>query len=173
MITQIVLLLTIGTILTFSGVAGLTSAYAQEEEPSTVQVTLSIVSTIVGFIIVLIPVIRRELIARNVQNPAIVQLLDRVEGLSNQYTEVEGKILQMGEIAYEGISKTPAGKEFIDNIEDKQKVKLVKLNQDFADSLVQTKKFLDVYNTVRPEVKQEPALKTKKVVTTKKIVDTQ
>ena len=162
MINNIFLLLGIGVIISFIGIGSLT-AFAQEDEASTMEVTFSIITTVIGFIIVLIPIIRRELIARNVQNPAITQLLNQVESLTLNYQENQEKLLQMSEIAYDGLSKTPQGKEFVDNIENKEKVKLIQLQKDAEAARLEAEKFLALYTSLKPAVKNDQ-LKTTKVV---------
>ena len=141
-------------------------AFAQEDEPSTMEVTFSIVTTIIGMVAVLIPVIRRELIARNVQNPAIVKTLDVMDILVAKYTKDQEKILQMAEITYAGLSKFPQGEEFINQIEDKEKVKLIKLREDLEKSKADYERFIQLYGEIRGNLVKEPAIKTSKIVNT-------
>lgn len=148
--------------ISFVGIGSLT-AFAQEDEASTMEVTFSIITTVIGFIVILIPVIRREMIARNVQNPAITKLLDQVETLTINYADNQEKLLQMAEIGYEGISKFPEGKEFIDHIDNKERVKLIQLQKDLESSKLEAEKFLALYSSLKPAVKNDQ-VKSKKVV---------
>lgn len=161
---NIFILLAIGMFISFVGIGSLT-AFAQEDGASTMEVTFSIITTVIGFIVILIPVIRREMIARNVQNPTLVKLLDQVESLTINYADNQEKLLQMSEIAYAGISKFPEGKEFIDHIDNKERVKLIQLQKDLESSKLEAEKFLALYSSLKPAVKND-TVKTRKVVST-------
>ena len=141
-------------------------AFAQEDSPSTMEVTFSIITTIIGMIAVLIPVIRRELIARNVQNPAIVKTLDVMDTLVAKYSEDQDKLLQMAEITYDGLSKFPQGEEFVNHIENKEKVKLIKLKEDLEKSKADYERFIQLYGEIRGNLVNEPKLATSKSITT-------
>lgn len=150
----IYLFIIVGLGLTLFSVFNLGLAYAQEESgASSLEITFSIISTIVGMIIVLIPVIRREMIARNIQDPAITKALDQADILAQKYLNDQEKFLQMGEILYTGLSKFEQGKEFVDHIENKEKVKLAEMEKDLKEAEIEYRKFLDLYSSIRPKLK--------------------
>jgi len=154
------LFIAIGLIAVISGVILTSNAFAQEDNPSSLELSASIITTVVGLIIVLIPVIRRELAARNVQNPALVKILDQVEYLSHAYKDNQEKFLQMAQIIYEGLPD-----EFVNNIDNKYAVKLKKLKEDFEQGRIKAEEFIAIYTSLRPAVKNDK-VSTKKIVRT-------
>ena len=155
------LFIAIGLIAIIAGVTLTSNAFAQEDNPSSLELSASIITTVVGLIIVLIPVIRRELAARNVQNPALVKVLDQVEYLSHAYKDNQEKFLQMAQIIYEGLPD-----EYVNNIDNKYAVKLKKLKEDFEQGKIKAEEFIAIYTSLRPAIKADKA-PTKKIVSTK------
>ena len=154
------LFIAIGLIAVIAGVTLTSNAFAQEDNPSSLELSASILTTVVGLIIVLIPVIRRELAARNVQNPALVKILDQVEFLTQSYSANQEKFLQMAQIIYEGLPD-----EFVNNIDNKYAVKLKKLKEDFEQGRIKAEEFIAIYTSLRPAVKNDK-VSTKKIVRT-------
>jgi len=154
------LFIAIGLIAIIAGVTLTSNAFAQEDNPSSLELSASIITTVVGLIIVLIPVIRRELAARNVQNPTLVKLLDQVEYLSHSYKDNQEKFLQMAQIVYEGLPD-----EFVNNIDNKYAVKLKKLKEDFEQGKIKAEEFIAIYTSLRPAIKNDKS-STKKIVRT-------
>lgn len=154
------LFIAIGLIAIIAGVTLTSNAFAQEDNPSSLELTASIITTVVGLIIVLIPVIRRELVARNVTSPALIKALDQIEYLSQAYKDNQEKFLQMAQIIYEGLPD-----EFVNNIDNKYAVKLKKLKEDFEQGKIKAEEFIAIYNSLRPAI-------TEGKITTKKIVRT-
>jgi hypothetical protein len=155
------LFIAIGLMAIIAGVILTSNAYAQEDNPSALELSASIITTIVGLIIVLIPVIRREMVARNVQNPALVKLLDQVEHLSLSYKDNQEKFLQLAQIIYSGLPQ-----DFVNSIDDKYAVQLKKLKEDFEQGKIKAEEFIAIYSSLRPAVKADKAT-TKKIVSTK------
>jgi hypothetical protein len=154
------LFIAIGLMAIIAGVILTSNAYAQEDNPSALELSASIITTIIGLIIVLIPVIRRELVARNVQNPTLTKLLDQVEYLSQSYKDNQEKFLQMAQIIYEGLPD-----EYVNNIDNKYAVKLKKLKEDFEQGKIKAEEFIAIYTSLRPAVKND-RVSAKKIVRT-------
>src|SRR5688572_8618992 len=154
------LFIAIGLIAIIAGVTLTSNAFAQEDNPSSLELSASIITTVVGLIIVLIPVIRRELAARNVQNPALIKVLDQVEYLSHAYKDNQEKFLQMAQIIYEGLPD-----EYVNNIDNKYAVKLKKLKEDFEQGKIKAEEFIAIYTSLRPAIKNDKS-STKKIVRT-------
>ena len=155
-----ILFVVIGFGLASFSAYNLGTAYAQEDNPSALELSASIITTVVGLVIVIIPLVRREMIARNVQNPAITKLLDQVEYLSHAYKNNEQKFLEMAQIIYEGLPQ-----EFVNNIDNKYAVQLQKLKEDFEQGKIKAEQFIAIYYSLRPAVKADK-LAVKKIVET-------
>ena len=128
---------------------GFYNAFSQTEEPQTlVDYGFSIVSTIVGMAIVLIPIIRQELIRRNILNPSIINVLNTSQTLLQQYVNDQAKFKQLAEIVYTGLPQ-----DFVNSIENKHRVRLAELEKDLMNGKMKFDEFIKVYNELRNNIK--------------------
>lgn len=128
---------------------GFYSAFSQTEEPQTlVDYGFSIISTIVGMAIVLIPIIKQELTRRNIVNPAIINALDTSQVLMQQYVNDQAKFKQLAEIVYSGLPQ-----DFVNSIDNKYKVRLAELEKDLMNGKLKFDEFIKIYNELRNSIK--------------------